>query len=74
MPFDQQLEMKLALPDLTNTDVLIIKMKHVNQVKVTERKHEKEEIINQIREKKRIERERLALLKKPSSSSWDSRP
>ncbi len=63
LPLEQQLELQLALPELTNTDVLMIKMKHSNQVKVTERRNAQDEIFNQISEKKRVEKEKLAALK-----------
>jgi hypothetical protein len=45
--------MKLAVPDLTNTDVLMIKMKHQKEVKIRSRREEKEIIIRDMTDKKR---------------------
>ena len=52
LPLQDQLEMRLSVPDLTNTDVLMIKMKHQKEVKIRSRKEEKEIIIKDMRDKK----------------------
>ncbi len=66
LPSDQQLELQLAIPDLTVTEKLLITMKHNNDQKVNLRKQEKEQHLHVIKEQKRLKQERAeaALLKK----------
>lgn len=68
LPRDQQLEMKLSLPDLSNTDVLMIKLKHRQEDQSLTRRSEKDVLIHDLQEHKKEHPEEVEVRKKHYSS------
>lgn len=58
LPRVEQLQQQLALPELTETDKLMITLKFKNDVRVESRREEREKLLETIRAKKKVTRER----------------
>ena len=68
LPRDQQLEMKLSLPDLSITDVLMIKLKHRQEDQTLSRRSEKDHLRHDLQEHKKEHPEEAEVRQKHYSS------